>query len=603
MTNDPDDSTNGVGGAGTGGAKPAADLGETTVDPITFTVLWDRLVSICEEMGITLQRTGKSEAVSAGQDFSTALFDREGRMIAQGNFSPGHLGAMPYTVDHVLDRFSLDDLQDGDGIVLNDPLMGSGHLPDLFLISPIVVDGRVEGFAVNVAHQIDVGGLTPGSQAVEATELYQEGLRLFPSKAIEGGEIQPWFLALIEANVRIPDTVVGDFRAQTNANHRGVTLYADLFEEYGAATITAVIEEILDQSERRVRNAIEEMPNGEYTFADQIDNVGVDTGPVDLAVCVTIDDDEMTFDYAGSDPATQSAINSYINYTRAYTIFAFKAVTEKHLHQNEGVIRPLTVEAPAGNFFNPQPPTAGGARPILNTRIVDLAMGALSQALPERTVAASSHWGNPNFGGVDPETGEPFVVYDVVVGGIGASAVGDGAEGVASSFNLTNIPVEIHENRYPVLIEELGLVTDSGGAGRYRGSLGLRKEFTMLTDDVQLTNLMERSESRPWGLDGGQPGDVGRTLLRSDGTMTELHPKGTYTLSGDDTVCFQVSGSGGYGDPLERDPDAVRRDVEKGFVSVEHARETYGVVLVDDGDDVVVDREATVQLREAEPTD
>jgi N-methylhydantoinase B len=576
--------------------SPADDA---DVDPITFTVLWDRLVSVCEEMGITLQRTGKSEAVSAGQDFSTALFDRQGRMIAQGNFSPGHLGAMPFTVDHVLDRFSHDELAAGDGIVLNDPQMGSGHLPDFFLISPIVIDDRIEGFAVNVAHQIDVGGLAPGSQAVDATELYQEGLRLFPSKAIEGGEIRRWFLDLLDANVRLPDTLVGDFKAQQNANHRGATLYADLFEEFGAETISDVTESILDQSERRVRSAIEEMPDGEYAFEDQIDSVGVDTGPVEVAVRVVIDGDEMTFDYGDSDPATRSAINSYINYTRAYTIFAFKSVTEKHLHQNEGVIRPLTIEAPEGSFFNPQPPTAGGARPILNARIVDLAMGALSQAIPDRTVAASSHWGNPNFGGVDPDTGEQFVVYDVVVGGLGASAAGDGAEGVASSFNLTNIPVEIHENRYPVLIEQLGLIPDSGGAGRHRGSLGLRKDFTMLAEDVRLTNLMERSESRPWGLYGGRPGDTGRTVLHSDGEREELHSKGTYTLSRGDTVSFRVSGSGGYGEPTDRDPVAVRRDVEKGFVSVDEAREAYGVAIAETEDGFELDREATERLRDS----
>lgn len=575
------------------------DTDDVSTDPITFTILWDRIVSICEEMGITLQRTGKSEAVSAGQDFSTALFDREGRMIAQGNFSPGHLGSMPYAVDHVLDRFSYDDLQTGDGIMLNDPQMGSGHLPDFFLVSPIEVDGRIEGFAVNVAHHIDVGGLAPGSQAVEATEIHQEGLRMFPSKVIENGEIQRWFLDLIDANVRIPDKVLGDFKAQQNANYRGATLYADVVEEYGTETISATIEDILDQSEQRVRSSIKEMPDGEYSFEDQLDNVGVDTEPVRVHVTITIGGDEMTFDYSGSDSQTASAINSYINYTRAYTMFVFKSVTEKYLHQNEGVIRPLTIEAPEGNFFNAQPPAAGGARPILNTRIVDLTMGALSKAIPEQTLAASSHWGNPNFGGVDPETGEQFIVYDVIVGGVGASAHQDGTEGIASSFNLTNIPVEIHENRYPVIIGELGFISDSGGAGRYRGSLGLRKDFTMLSDEVRLTNLMERSESRPWGLYGGQPGDRGQTLLDSDDETTELHSKGTYTLTHGDTVSFRVSGSGGYGTPVERDPQAVLRDVRKEFVSVEHAREAYGVVITEEEDELTINEEETTALRES----
>lgn len=572
---------------------------DLSTDPITFTVLWDRLVSICEEMGITLQRTGKSEAVSAGQDFSTALFDREGRLIAQGNFSPGHLGSMPHAVDHVLDRFSLTDLAPGDGVVLNDPRMGSGHLPDFFLVSPIHVEDRIEGFAVTVAHQIDVGGLAAGSQSVEATDLYQEGLRLFPTKAIEREEIQPWFIDLLAANVRIPDKVEGDFRAQQNANHRGASLFAELFEEYDARTTQNVFDDILDRSEDRVRSAIEAMPDGDYSYADQLDNVGVDTEPVRVHVTVTIDEDSMTFDYSGSDPATNRAINSYINYTRAYTMFVFKAVTQKYLHQNEGVLRPLEVVAPPGNFFNPKPPTAAGARPIVNTRIVDVTMGALSRAIPERTVAASSHWANPNFGGIDPETGEQFIVYDAIVGGLGASADRDGTEGIASSFNLTNIPVEIHETRYPILVETLELITDSGGPGRHRGSLGLRKDFRLLADDVELTNLMERTESRPWGLFGGGSGARGRTYLDSNGERRELHSKGTYTLSQGDTVSFRVSGSGGYGEPFERDPAAVLRDVNKEFVTPEHAREAYGVVVTESDGTWNLDEAATADRRSA----
>ena len=423
--------------------------------------------------------------------------------------------------------------------------------------------------------------------------------------------MRPWFLDLIEANVRIPEMAVGDFRAQQNANHRGTTLFVDLLEEYGTETVEACFEAILDRSEERVRAAIREMPNGSYAFEDQVDDVGVDTDPVHVQVTVTIDDDSMRFDYSGSDPQTESSINSYINYTRAYTLFVFKSVTDKFLHQNEGVWRPLGVVAPEGSFFNPTPPAAGGARPILNTRIVDLAMGALAQAIPDRVIAASSHWGNPNFGGTDPETGEQFIVYDVIVGGLGASANTDGTEGIASSFNLTNIPVEIHENRYPVLVERLGLIPDSGGAGRHRGSLGLRKEFTMLTGDVRFTNLMERSVSRPWGLFGGQAGDRGRTLLISGGSEDdstgadpeELHPKGTYTLAEGDTVSFQLSGSGGYGDPHERDPEAVRRDVERELITVDEAASAYGVAVAETGNGVEVDEDATVELRSESKSD
>ncbi|WP_435348583.1 hydantoinase B/oxoprolinase family protein [Haloarchaeobius sp. HRN-SO-5] len=584
-------------GAGTEGDVDGMEPGE--LDPITFTVIWDRLVAMCNEMGTVLQRTGKSEAVSLGQDFSTGLFDRDGRLVAQGNFSPGHLGSMPYAVEHVRQRFDEDDLEPGDAIVLNDSYMGSGHLPDMFMISPIFVDDRVEGYAVTIAHMIDVGGMTPGSQAPEATEIYQEGLRLFPVKAIEGGEIQPWFESLIEANVRIPDMVLGDLKAQQNANHRGETLFREVIEEYGRETVYAAIDQVIDQSERRVRKNLEEIPDGDYNFTDVMDNVVEGIGPVKLEVTITIDGDEMIFDYEGTDPQTESAINSYINYTRAYSAFVLKAITEKYLPQNEGIMRPMTVKAPDGTFLNPEPPCAANARPIINQRIVEVNLGAIAKAAPEEVIAASSHFANPNFGGTDPETGERFILYDFMIGGVGAAHSKDGEEGLCSAFNVTNIPVELHETRYPVVIDRLELMADSAGAGRHRGGCGLRKDFTLLGEDVSFTNLLERTESQPWGLAGGEAGDRGTTLLNPDGEVKELHPKGEYKLEYGDTVSFQLSGAGGYGDPTERDPEAVRTDVMRGYVTPEEGREAYGVVVVQEDGEWVVDEEAT-EARRAE---
>jgi N-methylhydantoinase B len=567
------------------------------IDPITLTVLWNRLVGLCDEMGITLQRTGKSEAVSAGQDFSTALFDRHGRMVAQGNFSPGHLGSMPVVVEHVMDHFAEDDLEPGDSILLNDSKMGSGHLPDFFLATPVFVDGDLEAYTVTSAHMMDVGGLVAGSQAVDATEIYQEGLRFYPTRIIRDNEIAPWFEQLIRANSRVPDTVLGDVRAEQNSNHRGRELFEELCDEYGVETVYTYVDEILDQSERKVRNSVEEIPDGEYRFDDILDDVGPGTDSVDLSVTVTVDGSDMIFDYAGSEESTDTGINSYLNYTRAYSLFVFKSVTEKHLHQNEGVTRPLTVTAPPGNFFNPELPTASGARPILNTRIVDLNLGALAQALPEDVTAASSHWANPNFTGLDPETGEQYIVYDVVVGGVGGAAHKDGEEGLVSSFNMMNIPVEIHETRYPVQIDRVELIQDTGGPGRHRGGLGLRKDFTLFGEELSFTNLMERTKSSPWGLEGGEPGARGRAIRNPDGEAEELHGKGEYELDAGDTVSFRVSGGGGFGDPLERDTDAVLEDVRKDYISIAGAREGYGVVVEETAGGYAVDEAATRELR------
>lgn len=580
------------------GSDGAADPDlSAEVDPITFTVVWDRLVAACNEMGSVLQRTGKSEAVSLGQDFSTGLFDAEGRLVAQGNFSPGHLGSMPYAVAHVRDRFPEEDLEPGDCIVLNDSQMGSGHLPDIFLISHMFWEDTIVGYAVTIAHHIDVGGMTPGSQSVDATEIYQEGLRLFPTKAIVEGEITKWFRDLIAANVRLPEEVIGDLRAQQNANHRGESLYAEIIADYGTDTVERCIDAIIDQSERRVRTALAEMPDGEYTFDDVMDNVRVGSGAVHMEVTAEIKGDELIFDYEGTDSQTESAINSYINYTRAYSAFVLKAITEKYLPQNEGILRPMTVRAPSGSFLNPEPPAAANARPIINQRLVELNLGALSKAVPEEVVAASSHFANPNFGGTDPETGEKFILYDFMIGGVGGAADKDGEEGICSSFNVTNIPVELHETRYPVRIEQLSLIPDSGGAGRHRGGLGLRKEFTLLANEVTFTNLLERTESRPWGLDGGQPGALGRTVKNPATEAEPLHPKGEYRLSEQDTVSFQLSGAGGYGEPIERPPEDVLNDVEKGYVTVAGAREDYGVVIEETDRGYTVNTDETARLR------
>lgn len=569
---------------------------ETDVDPVTLTIIWDRFQAITEEMGKTLERTGKSEAVCAGQDYSTALCDRDGQVVAQGNFSPAHLGSMPFAVRETLEYYDQSEFEPGDSVILNDAFMGSGHMPDVFLINPVFVDGEVEAFTATVAHHVDIGGMTPGSQAVEATEVYQEGLRFFPTRIIRNGKIEDWFSRLVEANVRIPVKVIGDIQAQQNALHRGATIFCELVAEYGLPVLEACIDQIYRETERTLRSEIAEIPDGEYAAEDVLDNYGVDTGPVTLAVTVKVDGDEITFDCAGTDPATASAVNSPINYTRAYLLFVVMGVTDMDIPLNQALLRPLTFDVPEGSALNPQPPTATAARAIYMQRIVDVAMQAFAQAVPERVVAASSHVVNPNYGGTDPKTGKPFNVFDIIVGGIGGSAVKVGEEGVVPSFNISNIPVEVHEQDNPITVERFGLVTDSGGPGRHRGTLGIRKDVTVHAD-VTFTNLMDRTDTPPPGLFGGHPGLTARSLLDPDGERRELHPKGTYDLDAGTTISLQACGAGGYGDPTECDPEAVLEDVRQGYVSRGSAREDYGVVLVETDDGLVVDEAATRERR------
>lgn len=550
----------------------------SNVDPITLTVVWNGLLSIAEEMGSTLRRTAFSEAVREGDDFSTGLFDREARLIAQGNFTPGHLGSMPYVIRTVLEYFPRETLQPGDAVFLNDSFLGSGHFPDCFMASPVFVDQQLVGFVVNTAHHVDVGGAAPGSQRVHGvSEAFQEGLRILPIKLVRGGEFDPDLLRVILANVRVPEKVEGDLHAQHNANRTGAIRLAAMFREHGADLMEATFDRILSVSEERMRELIGDIPDGKYSFDDQLDDYGPGTEPVVVAVDVTVDGDSIEVDFSRSSDQVPAAINSYINYTRAYTMFAVKVFCDALLPQNEGGMRPITPKAREGCFFNPRFPAASGGRAAVQIRIFDAINGALAQALPHRAMGAFSHWSNPNIGGVDDETGKPFVMYDLAFGGYGGRANKDGAEALAPVMNCRNIPVEVHETNNPVRIHRLELMQDTGGAGKYRGGCGLRKDVELRCAEATMTLLGDRHANAPYGLFGGGPGAKAQTILNPDGECVALGSKDVRRLKRGDVVSFRLSGAGGYGDPKDRDPDAVRRDVTDGYVSMEAARRAYGL--------------------------
>jgi N-methylhydantoinase B len=564
---------------------------------ITKGVVWAAMHSVAEEAGTALRKTAYSQAVREGRDFSVALFDRDGRMIAQGDFSPGHLGSMPSIVGHVLAEYPPESLEPGDAIVLNDLYMGSGHLPDFFMTTPVFHEGTLVGFAVNCAHQVDVGGAAAGSQAVEGvTEFYQEGLRVLPTKLWGRGEPNREVFRLIKGNVRLPDIVEGDLKAMRNSGRVAERRLMDLFDRYGTATVFAAWAEILAHSEREMRAAIRAVPAGRYEAEDFYDDCGRDTEPLRVFVTVIVSGDEITVDFTGSSGQTRSGINSPFNYTLAYTWHTVKsALVQSTIPQNAGTMRPIRAVAPEGSLFNPRPPAAAGARAVMQQRIVDVILQALARAVPDRVIAASSHWANPIFEGTDPKRRRRFVFYDIVVGGMGARPHKDGAEAVCGSFNLENIPVEVNESNYPVLVERLELIRDSSGAGRFRGSSGLRKDIRFLGERGTLSNLSDRHRFVPPGLRGGGPGALGQTIL-NPGTPEELalHPKAIYPLAHGDLVSVRTSGSGGYGDPFARDPGLVAADVALGHLSAERAREAYGVVVDETGG---VDQAATASAR------
>ncbi|MBI3458298.1 MAG: hydantoinase B/oxoprolinase family protein [Candidatus Rokubacteria bacterium] len=570
------------------------------MDPITLGVIWGGLQSITVEVGTTVHRTAHSQQAREGQDFSVCLFDPAGRMVAQGPYSPGHMGAMSFAAKNAIAAFPGDRLGPGDVVLFNSPHLGSGHFPDFFMIQPAFHDdGRLVGFAANILHHTDVGGMRPGSQAVEGvSDYFQEGLHIPPVKLWKAGEEQEGILAIILANTRMAESMLGDLRAQRNSLRVGELRLQELVRRYGYDIVQAAMTEIMARTEAKVREAIRAIPDGVYLFEDFMDDYGPGTPAMRLVVTVTVRDDEILIDFEGTGPQTESGMNSYVNYTRSYCYAAVKCLTDPYGPQNDGAFGPVRIEAPLGSFLNPRPPAGGGPRAVFCYRIFDAVIGALAPALPDRVTAAGSHFANPTFGGFDPRRNRRTVVYELVLSGTAARPDRDGCEALSMAFNASNIPVESQEANQPVLIERFELIRDSAGAGRYRGGTGIRRDLRLLLRDGKLTNNTERQRFAPWGLFGGQPGQPGVTRL-NPGTPRErrIHSKASDTFEYGDVISFQQPGAGGYGPPWERDPQAVLRDVTEDYVSIEGARRDYGVVI--DSTTMTVDEAATHAVRAA----
>jgi N-methylhydantoinase B len=544
-------------------------------------VVWGGLLTAAAEMGVILTRTAYSVAVREGTDFSTAVFDYNGYLIAQGDYSPGHLGSMAFAVRRMLEEFPVSSLRPGDAIVCNDPGIGSGHLPDLYMVCPAFFDGELIGYAVNIAHHMDIGGAGSGSQAVAGVfDNYQEGLRILPTKIYDGGVENNLLFRMIGANVRISE-VLGDIRAQYTSCIGAIRRLEELASRYGSATLKTCMAQIISSCRKAMEDVLSELRPGTYHFEDRMDDVGPDTEPVLARVAVTVSSDGIFVDWAGSGSQRYAGMNSYLNYTTAYSIAAVKSLTLPNIPQNQGIIGAIHVTAPEGSFFNPKRPAACGGRAVVSPRIYEVVMGALAQAVPERSIAATAHMFNPNLGGID-DKGRPFVCWELILGGTGARHNQDGLEATSFPANSSNVPIEVQEMHMPVRVEYYGMICDTGGPGTYRGGCGVRRDVRVLVDNVTLFNLGDRVTSAPFGLDGGGPAACGATKLNPGSTdEQDLHSKGTYQLRRGDVVSWRTSGGGGYGDPRRRPAELVLRDVNDGLVSKEMALKQYGVVVND----------------------
>jgi N-methylhydantoinase B len=551
------------------------------VDPITLASVWNGLIAAADEVGIAIRSTAFTEAIREGDDFSVGVFDGAGRMVAQGNFSPGHLGAMPFTMKQFLLDWPLDTWAPGDAVITNDPLIGTGHFPDFCMAVPVFFGDRAVAFAVATCHHIDVGGAAPGSQQVEGIrDFFQEGLHVPPVRLYRKGERVRDVFRIIGANSR-EERILDDFLAQRNAlEHHGVPRLRQLFRTHGAEVVEACFDEMIERTEAAVRAEIRKLPRGTYTYTNFLDDYGPGTPRVKVNVAVQIEGDEIAVDFAGSSPQVPAGINSYISYTRAYVYCALRCVLTPSVPQNEGGIRPIRVTAPEGSYFNPHYGAGCGARAMNSMRIAESVLAALAPVSP-RAVAAYGGWSHFCFGGIDPRTGRRVVGTEILAGGHGARRDKDGLDFLVGPFNINNLPAECWEAAFPLRVEKLQVAVDSEGAGTHRGSPGIYKEIRFFMDDWTFANLTEKEGYVPPGLSGGMAGMKGTTVLVRDGEERALEGKGTYTgMKRGDLIKVTVGGGAGWGDPLERDPRAVWDDVVvHRFVSVEGARTRYGVVI------------------------
>ncbi len=517
-----------------------------TTDPVRLEVFKHLFASIADEMGVVLRRTAYSPNIKERRDFSCALFDAEGAMVAQASHIPVHLGAMPLSVKACTEAL---EFRPGDVAILNDPFRGGTHLPDITLVTPIFLEsGELLGFAANRAHHADVGGMSPGSMPL-SRELYQEGVIVPPAKLMDGGQLNEGLWRMLLANVRTPVEREGDLRAQIAANRQGVVRAAAQVGRYGLGEVRHYMGALLEYSERMTRSLIRDLPDGAYRFRDTLDDDGVDPDPVEIGVAVTIDGEDVTVDFTGSSAQRRGNVNAVYAITTSATYYVFRALMGLDIPSNSGCHAPIRVVAPLGSVVNARFPAAVAAGNVeTSQRITDVLLGALAQACPERVPAASQgSMNNLTVGGWNTERGEAYAYYETIGGGAGAGPERDGVSAVHSHMtNTMNTPVEALEYAYPLIVRRYDVREGSGGSGRHRGGDGIRRELEML-DEAHATVISERRRFGPYGLDGGEAGRCGRNAVVRGGVVEELPGKASVALGNGDVLIIESAGGGGHG--------------------------------------------------------
>lgn len=572
------------------------------IDPIRLEVIKNAFDTIADEMALILMRAAHSPIVRDSMDFSTALCDADGQTLAQGVTTPMHLGSFYDAMRHLITRYD-GDVVDGDTFVGNDPYAAAGqHLPDFYIVQPIFIGGALVGWATTIAHHADVGGIVPGSNALGATEIIQEGIRVPFLKLADAGKPDRKLWEMIALNVRVPEQMIGDLNAQIAACNAGRRGLGELMARYGVDEVQRYGHELHDYAERLTRAEIRDIPNGTYHFIDHLDGLGRNPVPIVFDCTLAVLDDSIRVDWTGSSKQVGGGINTPLPFTKACVYTALRSVMLSDIPNCHGFTRAIEVTAPLGTIVNSVYPAPTGARGITGYRIIDCIFGALATVLPDR-VTADGMGGStvPAFGGW--HNGRPFVFSETLMGTWGAALTHDGQEGVPHmGANQANVPVEMIEASFPLRILRYGIVADTGGPGTFRGGNSLMREYEYLAEAGVLTLRSDKRDFPPHGLEGGLAGAGPSNLVNPGPEQISLPVLVTeaVTLKRGDVFCHITPSGGGRGSPLERDPALVLEDVLEGKVSPSRASDSYGVVVVPDGRGYRIDTEATEQRRAVE---
>jgi N-methylhydantoinase B len=541
------------------------------IDPFSVEVIGNALLSVAEETGESLVRASYSTNIKERRDCSTALFDAQGRVLAQAEHIPIHLGSLLGIIETILERYPLSEVRPGDMFIGNDPYTGGGtHLPDIVVAAPMFYDGSLIGFVANVAHHADF--VDRGW-----TNIFVEGIRVPVVKIFDHDILQKDILNLILTNLQMPRERLGDFRAQFAANRLGLRRFGELCGRYGKEVLLAAAEELLNYAERKTRAGILQIPDGIYKFTDYLDVPSLPE-PLPLQVKIEIKGDEMCLDFSGNPPQMRNALNMTWTALLATVYYAVKTLIDPTILPNAGLYRPIKVTAPKGSILNCQSPAAVRERTETCQRVVDLIYGALASAIPERITAAHNGANTGvHFFGLHPRSGQFFNYMETIGGGSGARATKDGLDGVQVHItNTSNLPVECLESDYPLLVERYEMVNDSGGPGKWRGGMAIHRQIKVVEGEIDFGCGGSRQAIPPWGLFGGKPGAVGKIVVHHDPSHAGECSRPTL-LFPRESVSIITPGAGGYGDPRERDRILVLQDLIEERISKESAIRDYGL--------------------------